>query len=363
MWRTGWIFAIVALAWFQLTPAKAYTVRSGFTGGCHEDVTLRLSRFLLDDPMVDEVVIPGGDTWRKLAEPLRELSNRDLSEQQLFVLFSLIVGVRAPDTGGHSVSDLSSARQIAADPSPEVQYLHALRGREDDEPDGSQSAIAGTRESIRRSLNAASTALTRPIERQNYSAPYTLDFYNLFYVPVWEPAYLVGEAAHTLQDSFSHSIRSGDADLKKIAHVLNYIDAISTHFVESRDGLAHSRYLDGCVEDDVKPLFVAVDQATAELFDAFVRTQEGDEAAINQLFDRWLVPEEGCTVENDFCGNPKGVALARRDPTSTYLPGWMLCSARTGIPRTTWLWVIGASLLLTLALRSQKEPAARPRRE
>jgi hypothetical protein len=52
MWRTGWIFAIVALAWFQLTPAKAYTVRSGFTGGCHEDVTLRLSRFLLDDPMV-----------------------------------------------------------------------------------------------------------------------------------------------------------------------------------------------------------------------------------------------------------------------------------------------------------------------
>ncbi|MBW2508779.1 MAG: hypothetical protein JRE81_09125, partial [Deltaproteobacteria bacterium] len=200
--------AIASVAWLQPTPANAYTVQSGFTGGCHEEVTIGLSQVLLDDPIVDEVVVPGGDTWRELARSLPDLAGPDLTDPQLFVLFSLLIGVRAPDTGGHSVSDLSAAREIAADPRAETQYLHALRGREDDEPDGSRSAVEGTRASIRRSLGAAAAALARPIENQNTAAPYTLDFYNRFYVPVWEPAYMLGEAAHTLQDSFSHSIRS-----------------------------------------------------------------------------------------------------------------------------------------------------------
>ena len=344
-------FVIAALAWLHPVPTHAYTVQSGFTGGCHEDITIRLSAAFLDDPIVDEVVLPGGDTWRSLAQPLPELAGRDLSEQQLFVLFSLVVGVRAPDTGGHSVSDLSAARVVADDPRPEVQYLHALRGLQDDEPDGSRSTVEGTRASIRRSVAAASAALERPFESQNTSAPYTLDFYGLFSVPVWEPAYAIGEAAHTLQDSFSHSIRSDGYDLRKIAYVLNYIDAISTDFVESRDGIAHSRYLDRCTESDVAELFAAADQATADLFEAFLSQQEGDEAAIDALLDKWLTLQEGCTLENDFCDNARWLEAARRDPTSTYFPRWMLCGARTEVPGTVWPWLIAALVVMIYLAR------------
>jgi hypothetical protein len=339
------------LSLLQSAPAYAYTVQSGFTGGCHEDIIMRLSGPFLDDPIVDEISLPVGDTWRKLARPLPELANRELSERQLFVLFSLVVGVRAPDTGGHSVSDLSSARAIAADPRPEGQYLHALRGREDDEPDGSLNAVEGTRASIRASLAAASAALERPIDEQNTSAPYTLDFYGLFSVPVWEPAYMLGEAAHTLQDSFSHSIRSDAFELRKITHVLNYIDAISTRFAESRDGIAHSRYLDGCVEGDVAELLRAADQATADLFDAFLAMQQGETAALDEVFDAWLTLQEGCTWDNDFCDNARWLEAARRDPTGTYLPEWMLCGGGADLSNLRWIWVIAAMLALVYAAR------------
>jgi len=345
------LLAIVALTWLQPDHAQAYTVKSGFTGGCHEEMTIALSSAFLDDPIVENVVVAGGDTWRKLAWELPGLVGRDLSDQQLFVLFSLVIGVRAPDTGGHSVSDLSAAREIAGDPRAETQYLHGLRGREDDEPDGSQSALEGTRASIRRSLGGAAAALERPVERQISTAPYTLDFYNRFGVPVWEPAYLLGEAAHTLQDSFAHSIRSDASDLKTVTYVLNYIDAISTHFVESRDGIAHSRYLDGCVDSDLVELFAAAQQATADLFDAFVRTQNGDEAAVDELLDTWLTLQGGCTLENDFCDNARWLAAARRDPTGTYLPGWMLCSSRSQGSGTIWLGLAGVLLLVGLTVR------------
>jgi hypothetical protein len=64
-----------------------------------------------------------------------------------------------------------------------------------------------------------------------------LDFYNRFQGDVWEPAFRLAEAMHTVQDSFAHTIRSEADDLKKIATVLNYVDAISTDFNAERDGL------------------------------------------------------------------------------------------------------------------------------
>lgn len=355
MWYHGWILAIAVLAWMQAVPAKAYTVKSGFTEGCHERITAEAFMVLLDDPRWPEVVVPGGNTWRNLARPLNQwlfdqaLIDEALPEPQLFVLFSLVVGARSPDTDGRSVSDLSSQRSINLDPRPEAQYVHAIRAAQDDEPEGSQNTVTGTRASIRQSFSGAAAASLEPAEEQISAAPFTLDFYNLFHVEVWQPGFLLGEAAHTLQDSFSHSIRD-EIDLGQILHVLNYVDAVYTHFNESRDGIAHSRHLDRCDAAELRELRDAVDLATEDLLDAFLRTQAGDESALDDFVDEWVTFQEGCTFENDFCGN-KWVAEARKDPTSPILPNWMICSAGVGPARATWIWAMAASILVVLAAR------------
>lgn len=352
----GWIAAIAALAWMPVVPAKAYTVKSGITDGCHERITAEAFVAFRDDPLWSEVVVPEGDTWRKLARPLNQylldqgLIDEELPEPQLFVLFSLVVGARAPDTGGRSVSDLSSQRLIALDPRPEGQYVHALRAPQDDEPEGSQNAVAGTRALMRQSFSDAATASLQPPEEQISTAPVTLDFYNLFYVEVWEPGFLLGETGHTLQDSFSHAIRSDEFELEKIAHVLNYVDAVYTGFDESRDGIAHSKHFDRCNEADLAELRDAVDMATEDLLDAFLRTQGGDDSALDELLDKWVTLQEGCTFD-DFCGNERWVEAARKDPTGPILPTWMICSARVGPTRTAWAWAVGVLILLALSAR------------
>ncbi|HET6416746.1 MAG TPA: hypothetical protein VFG22_10665, partial [Polyangiales bacterium] len=244
------VLAVATLAWMQAVPVGAYTIQSGLTEGCHERITAEAFVAFLDDPAWAEVVVPEGSTWRSLAAPLNRwlldegLIQEDLSEPQLFVLFSLVVGVRDPDTNGRSSSDLATQRSIHGNPRPEAQYVHALRAPEDDEPDGSQAALTGTRALIRQSFADAVVVWREPSEAQISTAPITLDFYDLFGVEVWQPGFLLGKTAHALQDSFAHTIRSDATALRTIVHVLNYVDAIYKDFNESRDGIAHSRHLD-----------------------------------------------------------------------------------------------------------------------
>lgn len=351
-------WAIVALlAWGQAAPASAYNVQTGLTAGCHETITARAFVAHLDSPAWADVVVPEGDTWRKLARPLNRWLRdggqiqEDLPEPQLFVLFSLIVGVRAPDTNGGSTSDLTKQRTIHASPRPEAQYLHALRAPQDDEPDGSQSAVIGVRASIRRAFSDASIAWREPSEAQIATAPVALDFYDSFPVEVWQPAFLLGAAMHSLQDSFSHTVRSDALGFTKIAHVLNYVDAIYKTFDESRDGIAHSRHLDRCDSADLEPLREAGDLANEELLDAFIATRAGDAGGLDDLLDRWVTLQEGCTFENDFCGNPSGLAAARTDPTDPIFPAWMTCSARVGFDAAPWASVASLCILVMLAAR------------
>lgn len=351
------ILAIVALAWVQAVPANAYNVQTGLTEGCHERITAKAFLAFLDSPAWAEVVVPERDIWRKLARPLNRwlldggLIQEDLPEPQLFVLFSLIVGVRAPDTNGRSTSDLATQRSIHASPRPEAQYLHALRAPQDDEPDGSRSAVVGTRASIRRSFSDAAAAWREPSEEQVSTAPVTLDFYDSFPVEVWQPGFLLGEAAHSLQDSFSHTLRSDALGFTKIGHVLNYVDAIYKTFDESRDGIAHSRHLDECDSADLGALREAGDLATEDLLGAFIETHAGDASALDDLLDRWVTLQEGCTFENDFCGNPSGLAAARTDPTNPIFPAWMSCSARVEADASTWASVACMCFLLAVAAR------------
>jgi hypothetical protein len=360
MWSRISILAVTALAWLQAVPASAYTIQSGLTEGCHERITAEAFVVFLDDPAWAEVVVPEGDTWRKLAGPLNQwlldeaLIEEDLSEPQLFVLFSLVVGVRAPDTNGRSSSDLATQRSIHANPRPEAQYVHGLRAPGDDEPGGSETAVVGTRASIRQSFSDAAAAWRESSESQISSAPVTIDFYDLLGVQVWQPGFLLGEAAHVLQDTFAHAIRSEPLDYTKIVHVLNYVDAIYKGFNEPRDGIAHSRHLDKCDAADVGALRQAADLAMEDLLAAFLQTRAGEATTIDDLLDEWVTLQEGCTYENDFCDNASGVAIARQDPTGPVLPKWMTCSARTEVAPGAWVPVAVICVLLLLAVRLRR---------
>jgi hypothetical protein len=351
------VWAIAALAWIQAVPASAYTIQTGLTAGCHEKMTAEAFVAFLDDPAWAELVVPESDTWRKLARPLNRwlldeaLIQEELRDPELFVLFSLVVGVRAPDTNGLSTTDLATQRAIHASPLPDAQYVHALRAPRDDEPEGSQTAATGTRALIGRSFFAAIDAWGQPSDAQIYMAPVTLDFYDSFQVEVWRPAFLLGEAAHALQDSFAHSIRSEASDFRTIVHVLNYVDAIYKEFDESRDGVAHSRHLDRCDETDVVGLKEAGDLAMEDLLAAFLQSRSGDTATLDDLLEEWMTLEEGCSVENDFCDNAPALATARKDATGPILPKWMTCSAENPAPSGTWGSVAAVFFMLALSTR------------
>lgn len=361
MMRSGVpVLAVAAMAWLHASPVGAYTIQSGLTEGCHERITAEAFVAFLDAPAWAEVVVPEGDTWRKLAQPLNQwlldeaLIEEDLPESELFILFSLVVGVRAPDTNGRSSSDLATQRSIHASPHPEAQYVHGLRAPEDDEPGGSQAAVSGTRASIRRSFADAAAAWRESSVDQISSAPFTIDFYDLLPVEVWQPGFLLGEAAHALQDTFAHAIRSEALDYREIVHVLNYVDAIYKDFSEPRDGIAHSRHLDKCDAADVGALRAAADAAMEDLLSAFLQTRVGESTAIDDLLDGWVTLQEGCSFENDFCDNASAVAIARQDPTGPVLPKWMTCSARAEAPPSTWLPIPAICVLLWVAARLRR---------
>jgi hypothetical protein len=259
-----------------------------------------------------------------------------LDDETRFLLFSLVLGVRAPDTAGNSTSHLESLRLSHADPSGEGQYKHASRAGDDDYEWGDASAIEGSRRLILDLVEEAKKYVILPPSQQTIMVDFYLDFYGQFQVPVWAPLYIAGKATHVLQDSFSHSIRSDRDQLQRIAHVLNYVDAIYSGFDEDRDGLAHSDHMDQCMSKDIEDLFNASVDATEELLDAVSQQFEGsNNGEVERVLDNWLVLLPGCTKENAFCGNDRWLEAVRKDQTGPYLRKAFGCSSVVGPLRNT----------------------------
>jgi hypothetical protein len=335
--RTSSIAAsALALAAFLLPakPVGAYSVASGVSEACHEQLTSRAGvDILLDIPPPGSVQVPSGN-WKDISAYLLEPLGLDLGamdDSTRFLLTSLVVGAREPDTDGHSVMNIENLHQLHGDPSALGQYSHALRGPDDDFQAGDAAAVAGTRALILELVDEAQSYLERPPSEQLVKTEVYLDFYGQVDVEVYAPLFHAGRAAHALQDSFSHAIRSDQDQLRQVVHVMNYIDAITTDFKEKRDGLAHSNSFDKCNDSAIKPLSDAAVAATADLF-AAVRDQfHGlDPGATEAVLDEWLTLKPGCTFENDFCDNGHWIEVARRDQTGPYVRGLFGCA--TGRP-------------------------------
>jgi hypothetical protein len=314
--------------------AQAFSVQSSFTDPCHETMMITASEEIISLIPPGSVPLPENKKWRTLQRAFLEKidsATEALDDQQLFLLFSLVLGVRQPDTDGHSTTNLESLRLAHANPSGEGQYKHASRAGEDDYEEGDASAIAGSRRLITDLMEEATGYAMGPPAQQIIEVDFYWDFYGQIQVPVWAPFYIAGKAVHVLQDSFSHSIRADQDALHRIAHVLNYVDAIYAGFDEDRDGLAHSDHLDRCMAKDIEELVNGSVEASEELLHAALAQFGGavnDE--VEEVLDNWLVLLPGCTKENDFCGNARWLEAVRKDQTGPYVKEAFSCHSAMG---------------------------------
>jgi MYXO-CTERM domain-containing protein len=369
-------------------PAGAYTIASGFTGSCHERLALTADAVLLGEMPLDDVTVPTDGLWRDVAAQLAPAlldsaglaAAATLTDAQQFVLFSVVVGIRSPDTGGHSVSNLDDLRRAQVDPSPDSQYVHCLRAPPDDGFAGDVATLQGAEALIRAALTDAAAA-AGPARTHTF-APFYLDFYGQLEVEVDAPAYLIGRAMHTLQDCYAHTLRSPDA--ATVFSVLNYLEAVEGRLDEPRDGMAHSDTMDDCRRTELAPV---VDRATAVstalAYAAVALARSGDGSLLDKGFSpcpigetqpascAWIFynpdcapPDVAacCSPANAYCGSPF-LSVAREKLTQPYVKEVLSCAA-TGpagpSPAVAWLGLVAlAALMLWLRRRGRARPSGR----
>jgi hypothetical protein len=189
---------------FGVRPAAAFTIASGFSDSCHERLGLAAMTALIEDLPQGGVVVPSDGLWRDVAAELAPLlldsaglaAVTTFTDAQKFLLFSVVVGIRSPDTGGHSVVNLDDLRREQIDPSPDRQHLHCLRAPAEDGFAGDTSVLRGSEALIRQELSDAAVALGSG--QLHTTAPLYLDFYGQLEVEVDTASYLIGRAMHTL---------------------------------------------------------------------------------------------------------------------------------------------------------------------
>lgn len=327
--------------------SRAWTVGTGLSAPCHERITGAAYTDSVLDFAAPNLEVPRGNTWRLLSDYLLEkfpVDRDEISDVHRFLLVSLMAGVRAPDTDGHSITNLENLRLIHSDPSPEGQYRHSLRGPADDYDAGNATAVDGTRKMILDLVELGREHLGQ--DKQIITIKVYLDFYGRIDLQVYAPMFYLGQAAHAIQDTFSHTLRDKHDDYRSIVHVMNYIDAINTSMNETRDGLAHSNAMDDCNRQDMAVLIARAVMATTALFIA-AREQysDRDPDAILAVLDEWVTLSPGCNLENSFCDNPEGMSIARIDQTEPYLEMIFGCHA-SGAGGSGGAEIVGVLLLL-----------------
>lgn len=351
-WALLALFSSLALA---PSRADAWSTQSAVMAGCHEamidDAFASLRTSLARPP-----VLPSGDRWRQVASWMLEGSSVDsasLDDAERFLRSSLIIGVRAPDSEGHATFDLDSQRDMNLDRSPALQRAHALRCSQDDFAAGDAAAVQGARALILRLVSKARAHRALPGPQQIISTSVYVEFYGEVAVEVWAPAYYLGRAAHALEDSFSHAIRSERDDFRLVVHVMNFIEAITGEIDETRDGVAHSNTFDECDNAAVAPIFEAATRATIGLLQvAGAQKDEAQAQEVPVLLDEWLTLEPGCTLDDGLCGNDHWLELARHDQSRPVLPA---CSMAAGRRRDVGPCPFGLLLVLGALLRRRRK--------
>ncbi len=332
---------------FAVPQAQAWMVLHGFTDPCHEMMALQSYDFVLKGMDIEGVYPPEDEVTRKVFKNFgKELEIDYIDDLHEFYIGSMILGVRQPDTDGHSMLDFNRARAMHM--AEGTQSNHGLRNRFDDGEEGDKMAILATRRKIESMLQKALFYASGPLEERYIKVSHPIEYYGDVQLTVYAPMYYAGIAMHTFQDTFSHMIRSDD--LREVHHVMNYIDAAVFGHEEKRDGLAHSLTMDDCFGDASEIAETAI-VATSELMRAFIadfRVCEGE--AVDQVLDDWLQLKPGCTMENDYC-NSRWLPIARREQTEPILEEIFGCSTH-GSPGNVSFSLLLLAILFLLRLKT-----------
>lgn len=340
--------------------AFAFHVANAMTDPCHEEMTSTAFFEVIEQLDLEAVALPGDPgCWHRLAAGLIRTSGYDpsrLDDRQRFVLFSLLVGNRLTDTGGHSFTDMQAKRWFQTDRSDAAQYAHCLRGENDDGSAGDSKAVAGARAQILGLLAEGQRRRGLCPGGRIIRAGMYIDYYGRVEVPVHASWFLIGRALHTLQDTFSHTIRSERDDLEKIVTVMNFIDAVRPGHDETRDGLAHADNMDDCYSRDMAPLTAAAREASADFLRAVAADfYAGGDSNVAAVLGAWLTLDPECMRRDDRCGSLRWFEIARIRPSGDYLEQMIGC----GPYGPAGGWSLIPFLLLALAisrLRHTPEP-------
>ncbi len=321
------MMGICLVAAFFLTVASdslAYTINTGFTDPCHEQMTYRAAKDLFASGLFEpdiSVQVPTDDVWKAVSDYITRTMNLEFeSDAKEFTTVSFMIGARYPDNRGKSITNVQSLREVHRD--PHRQKDHFLREVNDDYSAGNELAIERGLDFIRANLEAMREARNRSPAEQVVKIPLYVEFYGMVDVKIWAPAFLLGVATHAVQDSFSHTIRSDD--LHRIRHVANYVDAVSYSYKQDRDGLRHSWAMDRCNKEAVDIAAGAL-EATTDFLAIIASDDDVMAVDLERFFDDWMIYEPGCNAENDFC-NSKWADIARMDPSLPILEEIFDCS-------------------------------------
>ena len=351
-----WLGMSVFLA-VPASMAHAYQIGGRFGHSCHEEIAYDSFIDVLETfaPNVGRVELPTDRTTLRVIDGVRsniKKLGRPLSQEQAFILMSLFVGVRAPDSDGHASGNLAHTRAEHADPDDSGQYVHACRGKHDDYVEGDFKAIEGARESFMQSVRSAYKYRSATDQMLNIQMDLYLDYYGMVDLTVNATAYYYGYAAHLVADSFSHTVRSYDDQFHKIVAVMNYVEAIYPGYKEERDGLRHSDFTDDCTEEENQPVVAAAIEASRDFAIAFAQYYEtGDETFFDGFWRDWFEIRTDCQANFDVCGSGYWAEIAREDATRAYLEcaseprspgasptGWMFLVSAGGLAGGAGLW-------------------------
>jgi uncharacterized protein (TIGR03382 family) len=395
---------LLLLSLLLATPAPAYNLNTIASDSCHEKLTLEALGAVLQAFSARMIPVPDNDVLSRLLGSVSLLDGLDLNEGEKFIVLSVVIGVRSPDTDGHSTLDLAALRRLHADPEAVGQYAHALRGPNDDYIAGDIAAVDGTLEVIRHELDGF-FAISDPADPAALGErAFFIEHYGRVDVPVFLPAYHLGRAIHALQGAHAHMVWNDD--ITHVVHVLNYVDAVNSVRTTERDGLAHSGALDDCNRNDTQPMVDRAKRRSAALTAALLHSiTDGDrhrvEVGLNPcpadlselppLPDNapedtpititcgWLVynpacraafeandpvamDETCCTEANAYCGS-KFAPIAKTEPAGPYLgcqstpatASWLLALVLLLGLRRRGVFLAAPVLLLTLAPSARAE--------
>jgi hypothetical protein len=348
--RLSALAAALAITAMRPPEAHAWAIGSQLNEtGCHEPITaaaLRAVRARFDTapvipPSRDEAALIADAIFAPPADLVHDLAG-----------MALLFGVRDNDLKG--IDPLSSLDLIQVHGNPRTQDEHCIRGPGDDGDGGDAAAIAACRAFIASTATAALDGLD-PTGRVDPARRTELALYvalrgrvtpmlPLFYVKI-------GAAMHALEDGFPHTYRIADGT--RITTVLNWIDLVSGHYDEPRDGPGHRAELDRCwdaSDPTIHRNYELAVQAATDLLAAALDPGLGRDEKVQQ-FDavtaRYLAYQPGCAFDNQWC-----------DPAEAHVTNSLACNAGGSPALATAL----APVLAVLIARRRRGRDLRARR-